>query len=122
MANIPKRLRRVFQCVTPRKGITPEIYGDIFTSRVTLEQLQRYIARKKKNTAPGVSGIRIDHIAALPTEYKEMVAQLLSIPYISGEGYEDWNQEIVNWVQKIEGNDELTKQRPLMYYEVLVSV
>ena len=66
-----------------------------------------------------MSGIRIDHIAALPDEYREMIAQLLSIPYLTGTKFEDWNNEIVNWIPKEEGNDDMRKRRPLMYYEVM---
>jgi hypothetical protein len=87
--------------------------------RNNAKKLDRYLAKKKKNTAPGVSGIRIDHIAALPDEYREMIAQLLSIPYLTGTKFEDWNNEIVNWIPKEEGNDDMRKRRPLMYYEVM---
>ena len=44
---------------------------------------------------------------------------MLSLPYIAGVKYGDWNEEIVNWIPKIVGNDDMTKRRPLMYYEVL---
>ena len=47
-----------------------------------------------------MSGIRFDHIAALPDEYREMIAQLLSIPYLTDTKFEDWNNEIVNWIPK----------------------
>ena len=41
------------------------MYGNIFTAEITLHELNKFIARCRKNTAPGVGGIRIDHIAAL---------------------------------------------------------
>ena len=34
-------------------------------------------------------------------------------------GYSDWKEEIVNWIPKEEGNPDINKRRPLMYYEVL---
>jgi len=33
-------------------------------------------------------------------------------------GYAMWEEEIVNWVPKEEGNADMKKRRPLMYYEV----
>ena len=67
-----------------------------------------------------MSGIRIDHIAALPDEYREIIAQLISIPYLTGTTKsEDWNNEIVNWIPKEEGSGDMRKRRPLMYYEVM---
>ena len=119
MKNIPSELQDVYKTARKRKDIDASIYGDIFTSEITLEMLDKYLGKKKKNTAPGVSGIRIDHIAALPTTHRKMIAQLLSLPYLTGTKYADWNEEIVNWIPKVEGDDDMTKRRPLMYYEVL---
>ena len=66
-----------------------------------------------------MSGVRIYRIAALPDDMREAVAKILSIPYISGLKYTDWNEKILNWVQKEEGNPYINKRRPLMYYEVM---
>ena len=33
--------------------------------------------------------------------------------------YTDWGEEIVNWIPKVEGDSDLKKRRPLMYYEVM---
>ena len=96
-----------------------EMYRNIFTSEISLEELEKYIARIKKNTAPGMSGIRVDHIAALPDNLRKAIAKLLSIPYTTGMGYSAWKEEIVNWTPKEDGNPDINKRRPLMYYEVL---
>jgi hypothetical protein len=53
------------QTCTTTEETKKNVYGTIFTSEIMLAKLDRYLAKKKKNTAPGVSGIRIDHIAAL---------------------------------------------------------
>ena len=66
-----------------------------------------------------MSGIRIDHIAAMPDEKRKMVAKILSLPYLTGVKYVDWNEEIVNWVPKVDGDDGIRKRRPLMYYAVM---
>ena len=73
----------------------------------------------KNNTAPGISGIRVDHIKALPRRHREGIAKLLSIPYMTGMGYTAWGEQIVNWIPKEEGNLDINKRRPLMYYEVM---
>ena len=96
-----------------------EMYGNIFTSEITLKELDKYIARIKKNTAPGLSGVRVDHIAALPDNLRTAIAKLLSVPYTTGMGYSAWKEEIVNWTPKEDGNPDINKRRPLMYYEVL---
>ena len=46
--------------VTNKKGekMTPEHYGDIFTKEFSIPELDRYLTKIKKNTAPGKSGIR----------------------------------------------------------------
>lgn len=81
--------------------------------------LDKYISKKKKNTAPGESGIRIDHIAAPGVAQRRMICNLLSIVYLTGMGYEQWKHEIVNWTPKEQGNPAMDKRRPLMYYEVM---
>ena len=121
---IPKQLKGVFKCARAcvnkdGKHMTAQMYGDIFTSPVTLEELDRYLARAKKNTAPGVSGVRIDHIAALPDDMRKAIAQVLSVPYLTGIGFSAWREEIVNWVPKEEGNPDINKRRPLVYYEIM---
>ena len=73
----------------------------------------------KNNTPPGISGIRIDHIKALPRKQRESIAKLISIPYITGIGFAAWKKQIVNWIPKEEGNLDINKRRPLMYYEVM---
>jgi hypothetical protein len=44
----------------------PRHYGDIFTMHsaisISVQRLKRWLARKKKNTAPGISGMRVDHL------------------------------------------------------------
>ena len=78
-----------------------------------------YLQNRKKNTAPGESGIRIDHIAALGVAQRRMICNLLSIVYLTGMGYEQWKHEIVNWTPKEQGNPAMDKRRPLMYYELM---
>ena len=34
-------------------------------------------------------------------------------------GYSDWKEEIVNWTPKEEGNPDINKRHPLIYYAVL---
>ena len=71
------------------------------------KEFHKYVNTKKKNTAPGVTGIRIDHIAALSNDHKQMICDLISIVYLTGIGYSQWKQEIVNWIPKEEGNPDV---------------
>jgi len=50
---------------------------------------------------------------------RERITKVLSIPYLTGLGYDDWRTELVNWIPKEQGNNAIAKRRPLMYYEVL---
>jgi hypothetical protein len=94
-------------------------YGNIFTDVVGIGLSGSYTGAKKKNTAPGVTGIRIDHIAALGMDHRQMICNLLSLVYLTGLGYTQWKYEIVNWIPKEEGNPDMAKRRQLVYYEVL---
>jgi len=121
---IPKHLRHVFRqarAVKNNKGeyMNANMYGDIFTALMTLGEMDAHIAKMKKNTAPGPSSIRIDHVAALPKDMREIVALAISLPYMRGLGYEQWKDELVNWIPKEEGNTDMNKRRPIMFYEVL---
>ena len=80
---IPEKLRPVFRCAQAcinKDGIRmkPEMYGNTFTKKIDLEELDKFLARTKKNTAPGLSGIRIDHIASLPDHMRTSIAEILS--------------------------------------------
>jgi len=68
----------------------------IFTSAISMHRLKRWLARKKKNTAPGVSGVRVDHLAAAPTRALRAWARILSTPYVARCMYSAWAEEIVN--------------------------
>ena len=75
---IPLQLRKVFEhakAVKKSNGetISKRDYGNIFTSQVSIESFNKYLKKKKKNTAPGVSEIRIDHIVALNVDHKQMI-------------------------------------------------
>ena len=121
---IPLQLRKVFEhakAVKKSNGetISKRDYGNIFTSQVSIESFNKYLKKKKKNTAPGVSEIRIDHIVALNVDHKQMICNLLSMVYLTGMGYDQWKHEIVNWIPKEPGNPDMNKRRPLMFYEVM---
>ena len=102
-----------------RKKIHPKDYGNIFTREISIQELDKYITKTKKNTAPGKSGIKIDHIAALPDEMRKTIAVLLSLPFTTGIGIGASKHERVNWIAKEENNPDINKRRPLMYYEVM---
>jgi hypothetical protein len=121
---VPSKLRGVLRCaktVADKAGNTarPQHHGDIFTIAISMHRLKRWLARKKKNTAPGVSGVRVDHLAAAPTRALRARARVLSMPYVAGCMYSAWAEETVNWVPKEDGNSDLGRRRPLMYNEVM---
>ena len=121
---VPRNVKSVFKhakTVKNNKGETMsgKHYGNIFTSEFTLKELDEYLKRIKKNTAPGKSGIRVDHIISLPDGHRTAIAKLLSLPNLTGLGFENWKHELVNWIQKEEGNNNIDKRRPLIYYEVM---
>ena len=125
MAKDTTRGARVIRCARASTSkltgtaMNASMYGNIFTADITLQELDRYLARVRKNTAPGISGIRVDHIAGLPDEMRLAIAKVLSVPYTSGLKYTAWQEQIVNWIPKELGNPDINKRRPLMYYEVL---
>jgi hypothetical protein len=84
---IPGHVRGVIRCAQAvhskltGEPMSAKMYGNIFTAAITLQELDRYFARVRKNTAQGISGIRVDHIASLPTELREAIAKIPRIPY-----------------------------------------
>ena len=48
MKNIPAELRTVFKHARIPKRLKKDMYGDIFTSHITLAKLDWYLAKKKK--------------------------------------------------------------------------
>ena len=108
---IPEKLRYIYKqvrAVYKKKDERMEgrMYGNIFTAAITRREMDACIARMRKNTAPGVSGIRIDDVAALPEEMRELIALAMSLPYITGMGYAMWKEEIVNLVDIFKDADE----------------
>ena len=55
---------------------------------------------KKKNTAPGVSGHKNRSHSSITQGTQRNVAQLPIIPYLTDTKYDDWNNEIANWIPK----------------------
>ena len=107
--SIPRKLKPVLklaEMVKTKTGerMTKEKYGKLFEKEIEIEELDKYLTTVKNNTAPGISGIRVDHIKALPRRHREGIAKLLSIPYMTGMGYTAWGEQIVNWIPKEEGN------------------
>ena len=79
---IPHKLRPVLKMAEMAKTktgdkMTTEKYGDLFNREIKIEELDKYLTTVKNNTAPGISGIRIDHIKALSRRQKESIAKLL---------------------------------------------
>eukprot|EP00935_MAST-01C_sp_MAST-1C-sp1_P000477 g477.t1 len=96
-----------------------ELVRDIFTTEIEKENWKQYIAAKKKNTSPGKSGVRVDHVAAAPTAVKEMTRKMLSLPYLCGTKFECWNEEIIAWLPKEENNPDIARRRPITLLEVM---
>ena len=116
---IPAELREVFRVAAAEYKPPDERMKKIFSTAPSFLLFERYLRNKKKNTAPGKSGLRIDLIAGACEKVRKMVWKLISIPYLTGYMYNCWADEIVNWVPKEEGNNDAKRRRPLMYYEVL---
>jgi len=99
-----------------------DLTEDIFTTEIDKGAWRDYIASKKKNTSPGFSGIRIDHIAAAPPKMAEAIRKLLSLPYLSGIKYRQWENEIITWLPKEEDNPDIARRRPITLLEVMKKV
>ena len=77
MEKIPDQFKEVFEESKIKKSkITnepiTELVRDIFVTEIPKHLWREYLAGKKKNTSPGKSGIRVDHIAAANKQTKEM--------------------------------------------------
>ena len=47
------------------RKINTALYGNMFSEPINFNEFRAYISGKRKNKAPGMSGIRIDHICGL---------------------------------------------------------
>jgi hypothetical protein len=74
---------------------------------------------EEEHSARRVSGMRVGHLAAAPTRALRAWARMLSMPYVAGCMYSAWAEEAANWVPKEDGNSDLGRRRPLVYYEVM---
>jgi hypothetical protein len=49
----------------------------------------------------------------------EAIRKLLSLPYLSGTKYRQWENEIITWLPKEEDNPDIAKRRPIALLEVM---
>jgi hypothetical protein len=127
MEIIPAPMKGLFQharTVTKNNGTAMAGLecGNMFTDVAGIGLFGSCTGAKKKNTAPaqgGVTGMRIDHIAALGMGRRQMTCSLLSLVYLTGPGHTQRKCEIVNWIPEEEGNPDIAKRRPLVCCEVL---
>jgi hypothetical protein len=73
---------------------------------------------KKRNRLAFV--VELFAIAAAPTiKMIEAIRKLLSLPYLSGIKYSQWENEIITWLPKEEDNPDIAKRRPITLLEVM---
>ena len=86
---------------------------------IHFNEFRTYISGKRKNKAPGMSGVRMDHICGLHEQGQKDINLLLSITYISEMTFSAWHKEIINWIPKEPGNPAMDRRRPICLLEVM---
>ena len=125
LPGIPAMFQPIFEMTRNKtdahtnQPVKASIYGDLFTSEIDVELFDNIIKSKAKNKAPGKSNVRIDHIAAAPAKLREAFRQILSLPYLCGIKYKDWQNEIIAWLPKEPGNPDIARRRPIALLDVL---
>ena len=101
------------------RKINTILYGNMFSEPINFNEFRTYISVKRKNKAPGMSGVRIDHICGLHEQGQKDINLLLSITYISEMTFSAWHKEIINWIPKEPGNPAMDRRRPICLLEVM---
>ena len=83
------------------------------------ETWNRKLKKKKKNTAPGENGIRVDHIVAAPDALQDVLRGLCNIAIRAKQPLDEWYTELVNKVPKDIGITKIDRLRPLKFLDVV---
>eukprot|EP00935_MAST-01C_sp_MAST-1C-sp1_P001249 g1249.t1 len=128
LVGIPQRFAPIFQAAKrindsqTDKPVKSSIYGDIFETEIGEQLFEDIINGKPKNKAPGINGVRIDHLVASPKKLREAVRKLLSLPYLSGIRFNEWKHEMIAWLPKEKGNPDIAKRRPIALLDVMKKI
>ena len=105
------------KCIVPTEQLG--LYDGIFNTEVTFDEFENYCFSKTHNKAGGKTGIRTDHICSAYRRERKLIYKVMSLPYITGKSFTDWNYEIINWIPKEPGNKALNRRRPIALLEVM---
>ena len=72
---------------------------------------------KKKNTAPGKSGLRVDHLAAATDTMDRKVRALCNISMLAGTPCDLWLDELIYKIPK-DTEAKIDRMRPLKFLEI----
>ena len=75
---IPSHFRYLFKHFKTVPNANPTLYADVFAP-ITVSDVNTYIARAKKGTAPGRTGLTIDMLNLASTEVRSDIATLLCL-------------------------------------------
>lgn len=116
---IPPHFRYLFKHFKTVPNANPTLYADVFAP-ITVSDVNTYIARAKKGTAPGRTGLTIDMLNLASTEVRSDIATLLCLCHAGGKvGFSSWKRRLLNPVPKVPGDPSLEKARPIMLLEVM---
>jgi hypothetical protein len=76
------------------KPISPESYGDLLRP-ISWNEYTNYLANKRKNTAPGKSGVRYAHVAYAPEYIQRGLLQLLNAALSNRIVFDSWRDELI---------------------------
>ena len=85
---------------------------------IELEELERFLGKVKKGTAPGITGVSIEFWAAAPRELKEEMVGFMNACYDNCEVPEIWRRRLVRALAKTEDAVGLEGIRPIALLEV----
>ena len=100
---------RVKHSKLTNEPISPTAYGALLRP-ITWNEFKNYLANKRKNTAPGKSGVRYAHIAYAPEQIQRSLLQLLNLALANRIVFDSWRDELIYCTEKVPGDpDQMNK-------------
>ena len=85
---------------------------------ITLNEWLARARAKKKNTAPGKTGTRVDHIASASERFNRKLLAMTNMSIATGTPFDLWHDELIWKLPKDPGIPSIDRMRPLKFLEI----
>ena len=114
---IPPCFWEAADAMKAKEGAKEKWYEHVMKT-ITKDEWDKRVSTKKKNTAPGKSQIRVDHVAAAPDSTQRKIRALCNMSILSGVPCDMWLDELIWKIPKDPGPAKIDRMRPLKFLEI----